>query len=120
MKSRLYIRSFRALVSIIASMLLILIASIIVNISDVSKFTDSFRLEDFILPIMFITFLMYMFLSFSAYPSKKEIFCYFNKTKKERKEIYSKEESDELESEAEYVKRATEHFDNPENLRECR
>lgn len=28
-------------------------------------------------------------------------------------------EIEQLESEAEYVKRAREHFDNPENLREC-
>jgi hypothetical protein len=39
-----------------------------------------------------------------------------NALKSDLKEL---DEIEQLESEAEYVKRAREHFDNPENLREC-
>jgi hypothetical protein len=39
-----------------------------------------------------------------------------NALKSDLKEL---DEIEQLESEAEYVKRAREHFDNPENLRKC-
>jgi magnesium-transporting ATPase (P-type) len=111
MKSKLFNSSFKVLVFITTSMLLILISSLIVIINN--YFSEvKFGLNQKTIQVVLVSILICLCFTFNSY-LKKKVFLFF-KSKEEKENLYSSEQIEELESEAEYIKRAKENFINHE------